>query len=312
LLDGSLKGDGPSAVSIEFRVKVPASTDGSESLYLSGNAEALGSWKPDGLRLDRSKDGTHGARVKLPRGQKMEFKVTRGSWRTVERALDGNDLPNRELRVDRDAIVEIEVASWEGGTASRRSTVTGVVREHTRLPSRHLGGERTVLVWLPPGYEKDAAARYPVLYLHDGQNVLDAATAFAGKEWRADESADRLIRDDRIRPLILVAIHNTPDRIAEYTPWRDAKLGGGKGDLHVHPASSRGAARSVPLPGRPRRPPSGHWPRLRTGPDGTSVNRWTVVCRYVWPGLRITDGNSGRLTESGKCCVSRQSAARFP
>lgn len=235
LLEAAAASDEPSTATLEFRVKVPAGTPEAEALYLSGNLEPLGRWKPDGLRLERSKDGTYGARATLPRGRTLELKVTRGSWQTVERAADGSDIPNRELRVEGDAIVELEVARWDGSAAAaKRSTVTGVVREHPRFASRHLGNERTILVWLPPGYEKEAAARYPVLYLHDGQNVFDAATAFGGKEWKADEAADRLIREGRMRPIIMVAVHNAPDRIAEYTPWRDPKRDtGGKGDLHA-------------------------------------------------------------------------------
>ena len=61
--------------------------------------------------------------------------------------------------------------------------------------------------------------RYPVLYLHDGQNVFDAATSFAGVEWGADETAQRLTAAKLIEPIIIVAVANTgEDRIHEYAP----------------------------------------------------------------------------------------------
>lgn len=74
------------------------------------------------------------------------------------------------------------------------------------------------MVWLPPGYEQ--GGHYPVLYLHDGQNLFDPRTAFAGNPWHADVTAEREIREGRVRPLILVGIGNTADRIKEYGPSR--------------------------------------------------------------------------------------------
>ena len=63
--------------------------------------------------------------------------------------------------------------------------------------------------------------RYAVLYLQDGQNVFDAATSFAGVEWGVDESAERLIKENLIEPLIVVAVANVGEqRIHEYAPTR--------------------------------------------------------------------------------------------
>jgi len=74
-------------------------------------------------------------------------------------------------------------------------------------------------VYLPPGYSRFSRRSYPVLYLHDGQNVFDAATSFAGVEWGVDETAQRLIRQKVIEPLIIVAVANIgEERIHEYAP----------------------------------------------------------------------------------------------
>jgi len=76
-----------------------------------------------------------------------------------------------------------------------------------------------VLVYLPPGYSRFSRRRYPVLYLHDGQNVFDSATSFAGVEWSVDETAQRLIQQKQIDPLIIVAVANMgEERIHEYAP----------------------------------------------------------------------------------------------
>jgi predicted alpha/beta superfamily hydrolase len=102
-----------------------------------------------------------------------------------------------------------------------------------RFASRNLSTARTLIVYLPPGYEA-GADRYPVLYLQDGQNLFDPATAFAGQDWRADVTADHLIRRRLIEPLIMVGLYNTGfERIAEYTPTRDQRQNGGKGDRYA-------------------------------------------------------------------------------
>src|SRR5688572_19632782 len=97
-------------------------------------------------------------------------------------------------------------------------TLTGDIRRHTRFRSHILGRDRTLLVYLPPGYDPRGVQRYPVLYLQDGQNVFDKATSI-GEEWQVDETAQQLITDGEIRPIIIVAIfHAVEQRADEYTP----------------------------------------------------------------------------------------------
>src|SRR5918994_1809911 len=105
------------------------------------------------------------------------------------------------------------------------------LRRHEAFQSQFLEHDRDVLVWLPPGYETPAD-RYPVLYMHDGQNLFEPDTAFQkGEHWRLGETAAALITDGTIEPLIIVGIYNTGDhRKDEYTPTRDPRLGGGDRD----------------------------------------------------------------------------------
>jgi predicted alpha/beta superfamily hydrolase len=116
----------------------------------------------------------------------------------------------------------------------RPHTLTGTFRTIEDFRSQFLPSARKVLVYLPPGYDRDTARRYPVLYLHDGQNLFDGATSFIpGKEWRVDETAERLIEAGAVEPLIIVGIYNTGEqRMAEYTPTPDPKYGGGQADLY--------------------------------------------------------------------------------
>ena len=110
-------------------------------------------------------------------------------------------------------------------------TLAGRVERHPEFRSEALGGTRRVWVYLPPRYAAETGRRYPVLYLQDGQNVFDGATAFiAGREWEVDETAERLITGNEIEPLIVVAVDNGGERrIAEYTATRDGRVSAGGG-----------------------------------------------------------------------------------
>lgn len=76
---------------------------------------------------------------------------------------------------------------------------------------------RRVVVWLPSSY-RPGGPKHAVLYMHDGQNLFDTATAGYGMEWTVDETLDRLIREQKVRPTIVVGIWNTPKRLREYVP----------------------------------------------------------------------------------------------
>ncbi|HEX6660470.1 MAG TPA: alpha/beta hydrolase-fold protein [Sphingomicrobium sp.] len=76
---------------------------------------------------------------------------------------------------------------------------------------------RRVVVWLPDGY-KPRGPKYSVLYMHDGQNLFDKATAGYGMEWEIDEHLSKLIAEKKVRPTIVVGIWNTPKRLQEYVP----------------------------------------------------------------------------------------------
>ncbi|MEA2710479.1 MAG: hypothetical protein QOF78_3080, partial [Phycisphaerales bacterium] len=222
-------------VSVAFRVKAPKLTPADAKLYLAGDAQALGAWKEDGVELKKGDDGVYAAKVALPADRPIEYKVTRGSWGNVEKNADGSEVNNRTFTPTRDATVDVEVGAWADQIQPEtpKSTRTGDIRVHEKFASKNLGNERRILVWLPPGYEQSASQRYDVLYMHDGQNVFDAATSFAG-EWKADETATLLIEQKKIRPIIIVAIENNNRRMDEYTFSRDDRRGaGGSGDKYT-------------------------------------------------------------------------------
>ena len=104
----------------------------------------------------------------------------------------------------------------------RVEAATGDLRLH-EFRSRVFRNSRFLRVWLPPGYDDSANAgkRYPVLYLNDGQNLFEPSTSFTGVEWQVDETAERLVREGQIPPMIIVGVDNAQkDRFREYMPHR--------------------------------------------------------------------------------------------
>jgi len=97
--------------------------------------------------------------------------------------------------------------------------VTGTVIRYPSMHSTHVA-PRNVDVWLPPSYARNPAQRYPVLYMHDGQNLFDPATSYGGIDWAVDEVMTNLIEKRAVREAIVVGVWNTPQRREEYMPQR--------------------------------------------------------------------------------------------
>ena len=214
---------------------VPASTPSGVSIYVAGN---FNRWNPGDTAYRLTSDGKGNYMVALPdsiRGP-IEFKFTLGSWDAVETDSAGQDIQNRNVFVKPGI-----KAAYVGKVAQWRDPRTLKPKEHTARPTvsiineefqmRELGRTRRVWTYLPPGYSS-GSVRYPVLYMHDGQNVFDNATSFVG-EWGVDETLDSLnaLGD---KDVIVVAVdHGGAKRFDEYSPWKNAKYGGGEGEKYV-------------------------------------------------------------------------------
>lgn len=88
---------------------------------------------------------------------------------------------------------------------------------HENFKSDFLGNERKIVVYLPPGYDAHTERRYPVMYLHDGQNLFLPEDSFGGVVWGVDATADELIIAGKVDPIIIVGIYHTHARMDEYT-----------------------------------------------------------------------------------------------
>jgi glycosidase/predicted alpha/beta superfamily hydrolase len=219
-------------------VHPPAGTPAEATLYVAGNHPSLGPWSPNKRALIKAGDGTWRTRLELPDGFELQYKTTLGSWETVEKANGGADIANRTATVADGLVLEIHVATWADGqdAAEHRQlepSLTGNVRPVQSFHSEVLGNDRNLVVYLPPMYDKEPDRRFPVLYMHDGQNLFDRATATFGVEWEADETAERLIRSGTIEPLIIVGIYTEANRLDELSDTYSEKYGrGGKAALY--------------------------------------------------------------------------------
>lgn len=95
----------------------------------------------------------------------------------------------------------------------------GAIERHVNFISAYVDS-RTIDIWLPPGFGSADNRRYPVVYMHDGQNLFHSETSFIGVDWGIDETMARLIDEGSIEAAIVVAIWNIPNRVREYMPQR--------------------------------------------------------------------------------------------
>ena len=116
-----------------------------------------------------------------------------------------------------------------GGIGTTR-TLSSILSDAFDMPQ--LGRARRVWLYLPPDYESNPERRYPVLYMHDGQNVFDEATSYAG-EWGVDETLDAMHAAGELSVIVVAVDHGVERRFDEYSPWNNAQYGGGEGDEYV-------------------------------------------------------------------------------
>jgi enterochelin esterase-like enzyme len=154
------------------------------------------------------------------------------------------------------------------------------VQKHAGFASRFLAGERDISVYLPSDYDSDPARRFPLLILQDGQNLFDPQTSFIrGKTWRVAENADDAIAAGETEPVLIVGVANAGERrLAEYTPVRDWKLGGGE------------AGKYALMLTRELLPFLHEKYRLLSGPDQTGIGGSSLGGLVsLWMGLRHPD-----------------------
>ena len=100
------------------------------------------------------------------------------------------------------------------------------------LPMPGLNRSRTLRLCLPPSYDREPQRRYPVIYMHDGQNLFDAATSYAG-EWGVDETMARLAQDSGLEAIVVGIDNGAEKRNTEMAPYDHTELGKAEGAAYL-------------------------------------------------------------------------------
>ncbi|MGE0078770.1 MAG: alpha/beta hydrolase [Bacteroidales bacterium] len=211
---------------------LPVNTPESDTIFL---ASSLNCWDTHDSTyfFTRGKGGQ--LELLLPAEvDSFEFKLCRGSWLSVEMKSNGTDIPNRFLAKGTNDTILLKVQAWRDLIPKKQiaSTATKGVRYlPTIFEIPQLKRKRTIRLYLPPNYS--SGELFPVIYMHDGQNLFDNSTAFAG-EWKVDEIMDSLYTYRGFSAIVVAVYNDDKERINEYSPWKNDSLGiEGDGDKYA-------------------------------------------------------------------------------
>ncbi len=210
-------------VKVKLEVISPTLDDTSK-VYIAGNVEELGGWNPNKIMLEYNGTKIWSRKFEIVKGTRLEYKFTKGSWTTEALGSDSSVSPNSILIANNDTTVQKTIFNWRNKFNFKvKGQITGTVLYHKNFVLEGLK-PRDIFVWLPPDYKTNQDKRYPVFYMHDGQNLVDPRTSNTFIDWQVDEAADSLIRKSVVEPFIIVGINNTDDRAAEYSNTPLGKL----------------------------------------------------------------------------------------
>jgi predicted alpha/beta superfamily hydrolase len=200
---------------LDFIVNVPFLTPDKSTIFITGNISELGNWKADALIMNAIGNGSYALSVQVPDTLKtFHYKITRGNFETE--AADSYSKAYNEISIDLSTVsspIVQNVIHWKDlAPLVKSSNVVGPFNFY----STELGTNKEISVYLPASYDT-SQKNYPVIYMHDGQNVFDPTTSTFGIKWGIDETMNKLIFENKINEAIVVAIHtNNTDRYNEY------------------------------------------------------------------------------------------------
>ncbi len=210
---------------VDIQVHVP---DGTGTVYVTGNQEALGPWIPNRFPMTGEGNGRT-ATLEIPHGSTLEFKFTLGSWEHEALLEDGTVPGNYQITVTEDTSVMYDIPKFQVDAppppvpTEDVPDLQGSLKYYLDFESQFLEVPRHVVVWMPPGYAEHPEQRYPVLYMHDGENLFDPRLSSFGVDWGMDEATTKLINEGKIPPIIIVGTFSTKDREKEYNPFVDGE-----------------------------------------------------------------------------------------
>ena len=219
-----------SIAQVSFVLKnIPSSTPAGSDIYISGSFD---NWSGGNAAYKLNfNNGKYSITFPQQTGT-IQFKFTRGSWSNVEKGAAGEEITNRTYTFGGNGdTVFVNILNWADGTSGSTAASNVYVMSNAFEMPQFPGRKRKIWIYMPPDYDKNTE-HYPVLYMHDGQNLFDKNTAFSG-EWKVDETMNKL-SDEKKLNLIVVGIENGGNyRIDEYTPWKNASYGGGDAEKYI-------------------------------------------------------------------------------
>jgi predicted alpha/beta superfamily hydrolase len=216
-----------STVRLEIKT-LPAYHSSGSDIYIAGSFNGWNAQDPK-YKFQKNAGGGYYIDMKLDDG-KYEYKITRGGWDKSECKKGGGFSGNRNLTIPGETTVQLDVEEWADRFPAKPKVSTATKNVHiidTAFLIPQLKRVRRVWIYLPEGYaaSKDS---YPVLYMHDGQNVFDDATSYSG-EWGVDECLDSMKK----KCIVVAVDHGGAKRINEYCPYDMDRFGKGEGDQYV-------------------------------------------------------------------------------
>ncbi|MBS4043479.1 MAG: alpha/beta hydrolase [Chitinophagaceae bacterium] len=190
-----------------------------EDIYVAGN---FNNWNPKdpNYKLKPFAGGRKAIVLKDLSAGNYAFKFTSGSWDKVECEADGRDIEDRIAEVNGDLVIDCSVKGWKDNYPQRPKPYTAspqVKILDTAFFMPQLNKKRRIWIYLPKYYAASNKT-YPVLYMHDGQNLFNQQTA-GFDEWKVDESLDSLQKATGKECIVVGIDHGGNDRLAEYAPY---------------------------------------------------------------------------------------------
>ncbi len=207
---------------------IPNNTPVNAVLYFASN---INGWNPGdaGFTLTQV-NGVY--QIIIPEGTgTVQFKFTRGSWTSVEGGTNCEEIANRTFSfTGSPQTINLTVQRWKDLCSSTAASNVQVVNNAFVMPQLN-NRTRRIWLYLPPDYNT-SSKQYPVLYMHDGQNLFDAATSFAG-EWQVDETLNSLHASGNYGAIVVGIDNGGASRLNEYSPWNNPQYGGGEGAAYI-------------------------------------------------------------------------------
>lgn len=213
-------------------VSIPDYTPEEDQIFIGGS---FNGWNPGHQQYVLEKNSDNLWEITLDgfsEGETIEFKFTRGNWETVEKGAEGEEIDNRSFTFGNGQSVDVTILNWADNNSGGDDNSTAAENVHIMSEDFYipqLDRTRRIWIYLPPDYDQ-SGKNYPVIYMHDGQNLFDVQTAFFG-EWEVDETFNDMASRGFNVPIVVGIDNGGSHRANEYLPYFfDPLNAGGEGD----------------------------------------------------------------------------------